>query len=52
VERAEGGPAILEGDPRLQKLRAAIDVLLQPAGPRRAEQVQMIFSDKTPPPGK
>ncbi|MDB5291179.1 MAG: hypothetical protein JWL69_2420 [Phycisphaerales bacterium] len=49
VERAEGGKALLDADPRLQKLRQAIGVLLQGSG-NRAEQVQNIFSDKTPPP--
>ena len=47
VERGEGGRALLDADPRLQKLRQAFNVLLQGAGPNRAEQVQMIFSDKT-----
>ena len=46
---AGGGPLLLETDPRLQKLRDALGVLLKP-GPNRAEQVQLIFSDKTPPP--
>lgn len=49
VERAEGGAAVLETDPRLQKLREAIGVLLAP-GANRAEAVQNLFSDKTPPP--
>ena len=49
VERAPGGPALLESDPRLQKLRQAIGVLLEGRG-NRAEQVQNVFSDKTPPP--
>jgi hypothetical protein len=49
VERAEGGPSLLQSDPRLAKLREAIGVLTR-AGPNRAEQVQTIFSDKTPPP--
>lgn len=51
VERAQGGRALLDSDPRLLKLRDAIGVLLKP-GPNRAEQVQMIFSDKTPPPDR
>ncbi|HZL36783.1 MAG TPA: hypothetical protein VFC78_15800 [Tepidisphaeraceae bacterium] len=46
IERAFGGPALLAADPRLQKLREALAVLQNP-GPSRAEQVQMIFSDKT-----
>ena len=49
VERAPGGAALVDGDPRLQKLRQAIGVLLDGRG-NRAEQVQNIFSDKTPPP--
>ena len=49
VERGTGGPAVLQGDPRLKKLRQAIGVLLEGKG-NRAEQVQNIFSDKTPPP--
>ena len=49
IERAEGGRAVLESDPRLKKLREAIGVLLGNQ-PNRAEQVQTIFSDKTPPP--
>ena len=49
VERAVGGASLLQSDPRLQKLREALDVLAKP-GANRAEQVQTIFSDKTPPP--
>jgi hypothetical protein len=46
VEHAEGGAAKLASDPRIAKLREAFNVLLQGKG-NRAEQVQMIFSDKT-----
>ena len=49
IERAAGGEAVLQSDPRLGKLREAIGVLTRP-GATRAEQVQTIFSDKTPPP--
>jgi len=42
-----GGTA--KSDPQLLKLHEAIRVLLD-AGGDRAERVQMIFSDKTPPP--
>jgi hypothetical protein len=49
IERAEGGAAVLQQDPRVAKLREAIGVLTQ-GGASRAEQVQTIFSDKTPPP--
>jgi hypothetical protein len=43
VERAAGGPALLDADPRLQKLREALGVL-QTRGASRAQQVQTIFS--------
>lgn len=49
VERGDGGGALLDADPRVQKLRDAIGVLLQGKS-NRAEQVQLIFSDKTPGP--
>lgn len=49
IERANGGAAKLSADPRVAKLRDAFNVLLQGKG-NRAEQVQMIFSDKTPGP--
>jgi len=49
IERSANGPALLESDPRLIKLRQAINVLLEGRG-NRAEQVQTVFSDKTPPP--
>jgi len=49
IERAAGGPAVIDSDPRLRKLREAIGVLNKTGG-NRAEQVQTIFSDKTPPP--
>ncbi len=39
----------IASDSRLVQLRAALGVLLE-AGPNRAERIQMIFSDKTPPP--
>ena len=51
IERAPGGPALLDADPRLQQLREAINVLIEGEG-NRAEQVQMIFSDMTPPPAR
>jgi hypothetical protein len=49
IERAAGGAAVLQSDPRLAKLREAIGALTKP-GTNRAELVQTIFSDKTPPP--
>lgn len=51
IERSPGGPALLDADPRLKQLRQALGVLLDGKG-NRAEQVQNIFSDKTPPPAK
>ena len=49
IERAEGGRQLVATDPRLAQLREAVQVLLQ-AESDRAERVQMIFSDMTPPP--
>ena len=49
VERAAGGGKVVASDPRLAKLSRALHVLLEGSG-NRAEQVQMIFSDMTPPP--
>jgi hypothetical protein len=49
IERATGGAELIRNDPRLQALSEAIQTLLTP-GPTRAERVQTIFSDKTPPP--
>ena len=51
VERAAGGPALLKSDPRLAQLREAIGLLTKASG-NRAEQVQMVFSDRTPPPSR
>jgi hypothetical protein len=51
IERAEGGSELINTDARLVKLRKAINVLLD-GKPNRAEQVQMIFSDMTPPPSR
>jgi len=45
------GASVVQADPRLSKLRKAIDVLLSDA-PGRAERVQTIFSDLTPPPSR
>jgi hypothetical protein len=51
VARADGGPALLKSDPRLAKLSKALGTLLEEAAaPNRAERVQDIFSDHTPPP--
>jgi hypothetical protein len=48
VQRAQGA-APATNDPRLERLREALQVVLGDA-PDRAERVQMIFSDMTPPP--
>lgn len=48
LERAPGGKDLLATDPRLAKLKEAIQTMYDTD--RRAEQVQMIFSDMTPPP--
>ena len=49
VQRGQGGESLLKSDPRLAKLQKAMAVLLEPRADR-AERVQMIFSDMTPPP--
>jgi len=46
IERADGGTRLLEADPRIQKLRRAIKLVLDERS-NRAEQVQMLFSDLT-----
>ena len=49
LQRAAGGAELLRSDPRVAKLRRAIE-LLNTEAPNRAEQLQMILSDTTPPP--
>jgi hypothetical protein len=49
VERAAHGASVIQTDPRLRTLREAIKILLDGRG-NRAEQVQLLFSDKTAPP--
>jgi hypothetical protein len=49
LHRAAGGAELLVQDQRLRDLRQAIQILLRD-DPNRTEQVQMIFSDTTPPP--
>jgi len=51
VARCPGGQELLESDARVQKLRKAIGVLLEPCE-NRAERVELIFSDMTPPPAR
>jgi hypothetical protein len=50
VERGEQSATLFKSDARLQKLQKAFEILSTQAGGNRAEQVQNIFSDKTPPP--
>ena len=49
IERAAGGKQLLASDPRLAKLREALRIITGNE-PGRAEKLQMIFSDMTPPP--
>lgn len=51
VERQTDGAALVQNDPRMQKLREALRIVMNESG-NRAELVQMLFSDKTPPPAK
>jgi hypothetical protein len=51
IGRSENGARTLREDVRLQKLRRALEVLSSDSA-NRAEQVQMIFSDMTPPPAR
>ena len=51
IERSEGGSQILSSDARLAQLRQAFQLLLDSKA-NRAEQLQLLFSDKTPPPNK
>lgn len=49
IQRARDGKSALGSDPRIAKLRDALQALLGMEADR-AEKVQMIFSDKSPPP--
>ena len=49
IERAEGGAELLQSDPRTQNLRKGIAILMETRH-NRAEHVQVLFSDITPPP--
>jgi hypothetical protein len=51
VQRGSGGDTLIASDARLLQLRQAIGELLSDK-PGRAERVQTIFSDVTPPPVK
>jgi hypothetical protein len=49
IQRADGASQVLSADARLKSLRACVEQLLSPEV-GRAERVQMILSDMTPPP--
>lgn len=51
VQRLDGGAELLARDIRIGNLRRCIDELLS-ADADRAERVQTILSDKSPPPAK
>ncbi len=51
IQRAEGGAALLSADERLMSLRSCVEQLLS-GQVGRAERVQMILSDMTPPPSR
>jgi hypothetical protein len=53
IERAAGGADVIASDPRLVNLREAMQQIAAAGGAaNRAERVQTIFSDKTPPPSR
>jgi hypothetical protein len=51
IQRAAPDAVLPADDPRLQTLRRAMQLLLTDI-PNRAEQVQLLFSDTTPPPAR
>jgi hypothetical protein len=50
IERADGGGQVLRDDPRVAELRQALRLALDATDATRAERVQMLLSDHTPPP--
>lgn len=50
IERADGGKSLLQ-EARMQSLQACIQELLSDS-PGRAERIQIILSDLTPPPAR
>jgi hypothetical protein len=51
VQRAGNGPEVLKNDPRLANLKKALAMISEEgAAADRAERVQRIFTDHTPPP--
>jgi hypothetical protein len=51
VERLGGGSELVSKDVRIANLKRCVEELLS-ADPGRAERVQTILSDKTPPPAR
>lgn len=51
VQRASGGADVLSKDARLAALKRCIEQVLS-SEPGRAERVQMLLSDMTPPPAR
>jgi hypothetical protein len=51
IQRADGGARLLKDNSQIATLRRAINVLLEDSADR-AERVQMLFSDSSPPPSK
>lgn len=51
VQRASGGADLLANDARLAALKRCIEQVLS-TEPGRAERVQMLLSDMTPPPAR
>lgn len=49
LQRPADGPELLQTDPRITELRQTIAILLETA-PGRAQRVQELLSDHTPPP--
>jgi hypothetical protein len=49
IERTENGAQLLQSDTRVLNLRKALQILSE-GKQNRAEQVQMLFSDMSPPP--
>ncbi len=53
IERASGGPELIRSDVRLKKLHDALLFISEPgSNRRRAEFVQALFSDTSPPPSR
>jgi hypothetical protein len=52
IERATGGSETLQTHTRAKQLKKAFEILLSTEGPNRAERLQLLISDMTPPPEK